>query len=234
MSFSEKIKSEIINNKMKNCCTLSLRYGELSTESKDISISLINKSLNKTCCKKAYIKGLFLGSGSITDPNKEYHFEISVKKKNIAEYILELLKDFNIQAKYIKRNKDTFVIYIKDSEKISTILAIMEANSSLLEYENVRIEKEIKNDINRNVNCETANITKTINSSYTQISAINKIKKNKDVYINLSDDLKEICNIRIKYPNDSLEEIRHKFSREISKSGIYHKFKKIIKISEEF
>lgn len=233
MSFSEKVKSEIINSKFKKCCTLALRYGELSTENKDMIVNNITTITKNTCCKKSYIKGLFLGSGCIVDPKREYHFEVTVKKKDIAIFVINLLKDFDIEAKYIKRNKDTFVIYIKDSEKIVTVLAIMEANNSLLEFENVRIEKEIKNDINRTVNCETANISKTVDSSYKQIMAINKIKENISVYATLNDDLKRLCVLRLKYPSDSLELLSKKFSKSISKSGIYHKLKKIIKIAEE-
>lgn len=233
MSFSEKVKSEIINIKYSKCCTLSLRYGELSTEKKDITIQELKKITKNNCCKKSYIKGLFLGSGSIADPNIEYHFEVSVKTKPVADYVINLLEEFNIEAKYMKRNKDTFVIYIKDSEKISTILAILGANNSLLEFENIRVEKEIKNDINRNVNCETANISKIINSSYKQIKAIEKIKENNDVYISLNNDLKELCELRLKYPNNSLEELKEKYSYQISKSGLYHKIQKIMKIAKE-
>lgn len=233
MSFSEKVKSEIMNNKYKKCCTTCLRYGELSTENKNMEIRELENVLKSVCCKKSYIKGLFLGSGCIVNPKTEYHFEIAVKQKAIAQFIIKLLEEFDIVAKYTKRNKDTFVIYLKDSEKIVTVLAIMEASNSLLEFENIRIEKDIINNVNRSVNCETANISKTINSSYKQINAINKIKEDVLTYSNLSEDLKQLCDLRLKYPNDSLDGLAKKFPKSISKSGIYHKFKKIIKVFKE-
>ena len=231
MSCSEDIKNEILMTKNKKCCILPLRYGELITESKDITIPELKKLITKKCCKKAFLKGVFLGSGCVVNPNTDYHFEITTKLKVYANYIVKLLNEFDLNAKTIKRNSD-YVIYLKGSEQIATLLAVIEANKAVLEYENVRISKSIKNDINRTVNCETANLIKTAEAAYKQIEAINKLKEQKR-FNDLKIKLQEIAELRLKFPEDSLEELASKCSYEISKSGVYHRLNKIIKLSEE-
>ena len=231
MSFSEKIKDEILMSKNKKCCILPLRYGELITESKDIKIVEVKKIIKDSCCKKAFLKGVFLGSGCVVNPNTDYHFEITIKSKVYADYIVKLLSEFELAPKIIKRNSN-YVIYLKDSEQISTLLAILEANKAVLEYENIRISKSITNNINRSVNCETANLTKTIEAAVKHQEAINKlIKQNK--FNNLNPKLREIASLRQQYPEASLDELALKCSYKISKSGVYHRLNKIIKIAEE-
>ena len=231
MSFSEQIKDEILMVKNKKCCVLPLRYGELITESRDIKLAEIRKVVKDTCCKKAFLKGVFLGSGCIVNPNSDYHFEITIKSKPYAEYVTKLLNEFGIQPKQIRRISNV-VVYLKDSEQISTLLAVLGANKSVLEYENIRINKSIKNNINRNVNCETANLTKTIEAAVKQQEAIEKLK-NEDKFSSLNPKLKEVANLRQKYPEASLDELAEKCSYKISKSGIYHRLNKIIKLAEE-
>jgi len=232
MSFSEQIKEEILNGSgIKKCCKKAIRYGELFTESEVIKkseIKLIVK--DRLCCKKSFLKGVFLGSGYIVDPVSEYHFEVSVNAKTQAGFIIDLLNEFGVNAKYIKRNK--YVVYIKDSESISVILGILGANNSLMQYENIRIEKSIKNDINRNINCETANIQKIVTMAYKQIYAIDKIIKAGQLD-NLKPSLKEVCILRKKYPEESLEELAKRTMEPLSKSGIYHRLNKIIQIAEK-
>lgn len=231
MSFSEQIKDEILRTKNKKCCILPLRYGELITESKDIKITDIKKLVKDSCCKRSFLKGVFLGSGCIVNPNIDYHFEVTTKYKVYADYIIKLMSQFNINAKLIKRNSN-YVIYLKDSEQISTLLAVLEANKAILEYENIRISKSIKNNINRSVNFETANLTKTIEAAVKQQHAIEKLKE-EDRFNELNPKLKEIAYLRLKYPEASLDELAEKCSYQISKSGVYHRLNKIIKLSEE-
>lgn len=231
MSFSEQIKDEILITKNKKCCILPLRYGELITESKDIKIIYIKKLVKDTCCKRAFLKGVFLGSGCVVNPNTDYHFEVTTKLKAYAEYIAKIMKEFELSPKIIRRNS-SYVIYLKDSEQISTLLAVLEANKAVLEYENIRISKSITNNINRSVNCETANLTKTIEAAVKQQEAINKLKE-EDRFDELNPKLKEIASLRLKYPEASLDELADKCSYEISKSGVYHRLNKIIKIAEE-
>lgn len=231
MSFSEDIKNEILMTKNKKCCVLPLRYGELITESTDIKLGDIKKIIEKTCCKKAFLKGVFLGSGCVVNPKTDYHFEISLKGKTYLNFVMKIIEEFGITPKYIKRNND-YVIYIKGSEQIATLLAVIEANKAVLEYENVRIEKSITNDINRTVNCETANLNKIAKASYKHIEAISKLKED-GRFDTLNVKLREIANLREEYPEASLEELATKCSYEISKSGVNHRLNKIVKIAEE-
>jgi len=231
MSFSEKIKDEILTTKNKKCCILPLRYGELITESKDITTSELKKIIKDTCCKKAFLKGVFLGSGCVVNPNTDYHFELTVKSKAYADYVIKTISEFDLFPKQIKRHSN-YVIYIKDSEQISTLLAILGANKAVLEYENIRISKSIKNNINRNVNCETANLTKTIQAAVRQQEAIEKLKR-EDKFNSLNSKLREIASLRLEYPELSLDELAEKCSYNISKSGVYHRLNKIIKLAEE-
>lgn len=231
MSFSEQVKDEILMTKNKKCCILPLRYGELVTESKDIKLTDIKKIVKDTCCKRAFLKGVFLGSGCIVNPNTDYHFEVTTKSKVYADYVIKLMSEFELLPKLIKRNSN-YVIYLKGSEQISTLLAIFEANRAVLEYENIRINKSIKNNINRSVNCETANLTKTIEAAVKQQEAIKKLKA-EDKFNELNPKLKEIASLRLKYPEASLDELALKCSYKISKSGVYHRLNKIVKLAEE-
>ena len=231
MSFSEKIKDEILMTKNKKCCIMPLRYGELITESKDISIKEIRNMTINNCCKRAFLKGVFLGSGCVTDPNKDYHFEITLKSKIYSNYVKSIFNEFNLNPKEIKRGSN-YVLYLKDSDSISTYLAIVGANKAILEYENVRISKSLKNDINRTVNCETANLSKTIEAAIRQVEAINKLKRN-NKFDDLKVNLKEAAMLRLKCPESSLEELVELANFKTSKSGLYHRLEKIIKLSEE-
>lgn len=231
MSFSENIKNEILTTSFKDCCLSALRQGEIITESKDINISNLKSFINNTCCKKSFIKGAFLGSGCVINPNVDYHFEITVKLKKAADQIVAVLKEFNLNPKIIKRNKNMYVVYIKGAEDISILLAILGANRAMLKYENIRIEKSIKNEVNRAVNCETANLSKVVNASYKQIRAIDLIVQ-KGMYDNLNASLKEVCKLRKENPIASLEDLSKMSSTPISKSGVYHRLKKIEKMAE--
>ena len=126
--------------------------------------------------QKAIVKGAFLGAGSITDPNKQYHLEVIFQEKNNAEYILNICKNFGVYLKILE-NKDKFHLYIKDGEEISKFLALLGANRGVLSFEDVRITKEIKNNVNRLVNCETANLNKIVNASVNQVNDIKLIQK---------------------------------------------------------
>ena len=231
MSFSEQIKDEILMTKNKKCCILPLRYGELITESKDITVSELKKLIKDKCCKKAFLKGIFLGSGCVVNPNTDYHFEISTKSKPYADYVINLMSEFGVTAKQIKRNSN-YIIYLKGSEQISTLLAVLEANKAVLEYENIRINKSITNNINRSVNCETANLSKTIEAAVKQQEAIRKLKE-EDKFNELNPKLKEIASLRLKFPEASLDELADRCSYKISKSGVYHRLNKIIKLAED-
>ena len=235
MSFSQNIKDEILNLKVnKKCCTNVQKIAELLTEGENIDIKSIKNDIkNNNCCKKAFLRGVFLGTGCIVDPNTDYHFEITCRSKKNSSIILDVINNIiGLEAKQIKRGTNLYVVYIKDSEQISLILSYLGASKSLFEYENIRAERSIKNNINRNINCETANLTKTISAAYKQLVAIQKLEQN-GIIDELSSELREICMLRKENPEISLDELSKLCSHPITKSGVNHRLKKIIELADK-
>ncbi len=246
MSFSSKVKEEILKgfSNSKNCCIIAEKFGEYLTEyksRKDIQEesyeykNFFDISKLDECCIKSLLKGAFLGSGCIVDPNLDYHFEISCKSKSCANYLFNLLSLLEFTPKILKRpNSNIYTIYIKESEQISLFLSLIGANSSMLKFEQVRVEKDVKNKVNRANNCETANLAKTIKSSVEQVEAIEKLKKY-GAYDRLNEKLKYTIKLRLKYKDESLDYISKKTSGDnyISKSGLKHRLDKIVKLASE-
>ena len=210
MSFSSDIKDELLELKMWDLGSNMKQDEQLA---------------------RLYIREAFIKSGSMNDPNKKYHLQIMFKEKEKAEEMQTLLNNFNIHAKIIKKEKD-YMLYLKDGEEISEFLALVGANKSVIKFEEVRVIKETRNDINRLVNCETANLNKTINASVKQIEDINKIKK-AGKFNELPETLKEIAEVRINNPEMSLIELGKLLDKPIGKSGVNHRLKKLSQISEE-
>lgn len=181
---------------------------------------------------KAIIRGAFLGAGSINNPESKYHLEIILSTKSNAEKIINILKIFTIEAKKLER-KNGYSIYIKDGEEISKLLALIGANSSVLKFEQIRVLRDMKNNINRKVNCETANLNKTVNAAVKQIEAIKKLKKTGE-FDKLSESLKEIAKIRIENPDASLVELGQMLKDPIGKSGVNHRLNKILSVAQNF
>ncbi len=182
-------------------------------------------------CKRAYIKGAFMGCGSISDPEKSYHAEFVSSREVHSKEICELLDGFGINGKTILR-KNYYVTYIKESEQISDLLALMGANNAVLEFENIRAVKETRNQINRVINCETANLDKIVDTSMRQINNIKVLKKHKAID-KLPDHLKELAYLRLKHTNASLKELGEMLSPPLGKSGVNHRLRKIEEIAEE-
>lgn len=180
---------------------------------------------------KALVRGTFLGGGSLNNPNNKYHLEILFESKLNAEYIYKVLNTFYIKSKILIRKK-SFSIYIKDAEEISKFLALIGANKAVLNFEEIRVERHTRNNINRLVNCETANLNKTINASVTQINAIKYLKEHKK-FEELPENLKEIAEVRLKNPDASLVELGQMLENPIGKSGVNHRLKRICEIAEE-
>lgn len=178
---------------------------------------------------KWLVKGAYLGAGSINNPEKKYHLEIGISQKEDADKIIEYLKLYDIKSNCIEKNNE-YSIYIKDGEEISKLLALMGANSSVLKFEEIRVQREMNNKINRIVNCETANLNKTINASIEQIEAIKKLKQNKN-FEKMDDSLKEMAEIRLENPNASLIELGKMLKKPIGKSGVNYRLKKIMEIA---
>lgn len=180
---------------------------------------------------RSIVRGAFLGGGSITEPNSRYHLEVRLDSIEAREKLIQIINRFDIKLKLLDR-KYSFSVYIKDGEEISKFLALTGAGASVLKYEDIRVLKETKNNVNRKVNCETANLNKTVNAAVIQIRAIEKIKKEKK-WKSLSPNLQELAELRLENPDATLEELGKMLSEPIGKSGVNHRLKRIIEISEE-
>ena len=180
-------------------------------------------------CKRAIVRGAFLGAGSINNPSRTYHLEINLSTKNNMEFLDEILKQCNIRCKKLENNNS---IYLKDGEEISSIIALFGASSSVLKFEDIRVQKEMKGKVNRIVNCQSANLNKTLNASVEQIDAIRRLQQS-NKFNNLDDNLKEIALLRLEYPDMSLVELGKKLKEPLGKSGVNYRLKRIIKIAED-
>ena len=185
----------------------------------------------QNCCKRAFIRGAFLASGSISDPEKGYHFEIVCQDETKAENLRDIIHTFQIDAKIVLRKK-SYVVYVKEGAQIVDMLAIMEANVALMNLENIRILKEMRNSVNRKVNCETANINKTVSAAVKQIEDIRLIKEKTGLH-NLNEGLAEIAELRLQYPEATLKELGMMLSPQVGKSGVNHRLRKLSEIADE-
>ena len=179
--------------------------------------------------KKAIIRGTFMGAGSINNPEREYHLEMEVTNEQNMNTVLDLLLEFGIKAKYMEA-KNKYYIYLKEGEEISKFLALIGAAKAVMKFEDIRIQKEMRGKVNRLVNCETANLNKTINASIEQIAAIRKLQENGE-FKKLDDNLKEIALLRLENPDMSLIELGKKLKVPIGKSGVNYRLRKIMEIS---
>ena len=180
---------------------------------------------------KSLIIGSFMGSGSINNPEKKYHLEIDFENEENLEKIKDVLEKLGIRTKkMITENKKS--IYIKEGEEISKFLALIGANKAVMKFEDIRIQKEMRGKVNRLVNCETANLNKTINASIEQIAAIKKLKET-GKFNKLNDNLKEIANLRLENPDMPLVELGKRLKEPVGKSGVNYRLKKIMELANE-
>ncbi|MBQ4473716.1 MAG: DNA-binding protein WhiA [Lachnospiraceae bacterium] len=181
--------------------------------------------LRRDCCKRAYLRGTFLAAGMITNPEKAYQFEILTNDEERAERIRALIATFGVRAKVMSRGKN-YVVYVKEGEQIVDLLNVMGAHVALMNFENVRILKEMRNQVNRGVNCETANIKKTVNAARRQVEDIAYIQETAGLS-SLPDNLEQIARLRLEEPDISLAELGEMLQPPISKSGVNHRLRKI-------
>ena len=178
---------------------------------------------------KAIVRGSFMGAGSITNPKSKYHLEVVFQSEENAIKINQILNNFEINSKILKRAKN-YIVYIKDGEEISKFLAFIGANNSVLKFEENRVIRDVRNNVNRIVNCETANLNKTIDAAVKQIEDI-KLIKARNEFIKLPDGLKELANLRIENPDVSITELGKMLSKPLSKSGVNHRLLKLKEIA---
>ncbi|SFG62484.1 hypothetical protein SAMN05660649_02164 [Desulfotomaculum arcticum] len=187
--------------------------------------------LQKECCRRSYLRGIFLGGGSVNNPGGTYHLEIITGDGRHAEAISGLLQQFGLPAR-ISSRKQWYVVYLKDSEQIVECLNIMGAHTALLEYENTRIYKDMRNKVNRLVNCETANLNKTIDAAMRQSENIRVIAGSIGIE-KLPHSLREVAELRLHYPDASLKELGEMMDPPLGKSGVNHRLRKLDKIAEK-
>ena len=196
--------------------------------------SLILENLlvvQQNCCKRAYIRGAFLSSGSISDPEKGYHFEIVYPDEKKAEQLQTIIRSFSVDAKIVQRKK-SYVVYVKEGAQIVDMLAVMGANVALMDLENIRILKEMRNSVNRKVNCETANINKTVNAAVKQMEDI-KLVQQKMGFEQLNEGLAQVAELRMQYPEATLKELGMMLSPQVGKSGVNHRLRKLSAMADE-
>ncbi len=183
------------------------------------------------CCSRAFIRGAFLGGGSVNDPERGYHMEFDAHNSEDANLLRSELSKLGFGSR-ITRRKESFVVYIKDCETIAQVLGAMGAGAGALALYNTQIEKDVRNRVNRTVNCETANIKKTTAAYIKHMAAIKKIKE-AGAFDELPIGLREAARLRMEYPDDSLKELGEKFTPKIGKSGVNHRMEKLIEFAEE-
>ena len=182
------------------------------------------------CCKRAFVRGAFLAAGSMSNPEKSYHIEIVCAASKKAEQLKTVINSYGLDAKVIIRKK-AYVVYLKEGSQIVDLLNIMEAPIALMEMENVRILKEMRNSVNRKVNCETANINKTVSAAMKQVEDIEYIRDTIG-FKELPEGLREIAQMRLEYPNETLKELGELLQTPLGKSGVNHRLRKLSEIAE--
>ena len=182
------------------------------------------------CCRRAFLRGAFLASGSISDPEKFYHFEIVCATEPKALQIQSIMATFDIEAKIVMR-KRYYVAYIKEGSQIVDMLNVMEAHVALMELENVRIMKEMRNSVNRKVNCETANINKTVSAAVRQMEDITYIR-DQIGFDKLPEGLRDVALTRLAYPEAALKELGQLMASPLGKSGVNHRLRKLSEIAQ--
>lgn len=187
--------------------------------------------IQSVCCKRAYLRGAFLGSGSVSDPEKGYHLEFVNQTEKQSLFLKEIMESLEMEPKIVPR-KNNSILYLKEGTQIVDLLNIMGAHVALMELENVRIVKEVRNNVNRIVNCETANLKKTVSAAVRQVQDIEYIQDTIGIST-LPDNLGEIARFRLEYPSSSLKELGEMLSPPVGKSGVNHRLKKISEIAEQ-
>lgn len=207
--------------------TVRMWDGETETTADSVDGILIQQ----TCCRRAYLRGAFLAGGSISDPQKSYHFEIVSRNLRQAAQLMDVMNGFGLEAKTVTRKKHR-VVYVKEGARIVDLLNMTGAHVALMNLENVRILKEMRNSVNRRVNCETANISKTVDAAVRQLKDIEYIRDTAGLS-SLPDNLRETAALRLEYPDAPLKELGTYLSPPVGKSGVNHRLRRISEIAEQ-
>lgn len=204
------------------------KFGHSLTET---SLRMNRANISDECCQSAFLRGAFLACGTVTDPERGYHLEFVVPYKRLCMDFMKFMDELGLNPKYIVR-KGNHVIYFKDSESIEDILAIIGAQSASLHVMGIKIEKDVKNTVNRRLNFEISNINKTVNAANQQVEAIELIESCMGISA-LPDNLQELAHLRLENPEASLSELGKMLDEPISRSGINHRLSRIVGIADK-
>ena len=197
-----------------------------------LRVNLANlEQTNDDCCSRAFIRGAFLVCGSVTDPQKDYHIEFSVQKAKLCDDLMQIISDVGLKAKKIIRN-NSYVIYSKDAESVEDFIGTMGANNAFIKVMQTRAIKDLKNQINRRSNFESANMSRSIEAGLKQVSLIEEVLE-KISLEDMTEDLSTLCSLRLENPDVSLDELGKLMTPELSRSAVSRRFKKLEKIAEE-
>ncbi len=209
-----------------HCERIRSRFGHAN----EVAIRLNRANLDCDACVYAYLRGAFLACGAITNPEVDYHLEFNVPYYNLSHDLMTLMGEVGLLAKCVKR-KGNYVVYFKESEQIEDCLTMIGAVSASLELMNVKMIKSIRNNVNRVANCESANLDKTVAASVAQTEAVRRIESTVGCDA-LPEELRELCRLRLENPDYSLRELGENLEPPISRSGVNHRFRRIIEIAE--
>ncbi len=204
------------------------RFGHGGSE---VTLRLNRAVLDCEECAAAFIRGAFLVCGAVTNPQVDYHLEFSVPYLNLSRDLIALLGELGLHARTVRR-KGNYVVYFKESEQIEDCLTLMGAMNASLELMNVKIFKNIRNNVNRAANCESANLDKTVAAALVQTEAVRKIEQRMGLDA-LPEELRQLCRLRLENPDFSLRELGEQLEPPISRSGVNHRLKRIMEIAEE-
>lgn len=207
------------------------RLGMLDAAGRLSNEAVRDELVRRECCRRAYLRGVFLGGGSVNSPEGNYHLEIITDNETFARYIEKLMQKMRLSAR-ISRRKNWFVVYLKESEQIIDFLNLVGAHSALLNFENARIFKDMRNQVNRLVNCETANLNKTVNAAVRHLENIELISDTVGLG-QIPESLREVAELRVKYPDASLKELGELIQPRLGKSGVNHRLRKIEEIADQ-
>ncbi len=204
---------------------LGIMRGEVINAGRDMGL------LRKTCCRRAYLRGAFLGGGSVSRPEGEYHLELVTGNFDFARTLVRLLKAFGLPARMTDRKQD-YVVYLKDGDAITSLLRIIGAHNALFVFENVRVVKDMRNQVNRLVNCETANLQKTVNAAVRQVESIKVIAAAMGLD-KLPPSLREAAELRLAHQEATLQELVDLVDGRVGKSGMNHRLRKLEQIARD-
>ncbi len=224
------LRDETVCYQILSECGLLSSLESFGPEDGTAALSIAPEITERTCCKRAFIRGAFLAAGSVTDPEKAYHLEFVCLDETMAERVSSLLQSFEIESHIVRRTKYR-VVYLKDGDQIVETLNVMEAHRSMMELENIRIMKEMRERVNRKVNCETANLQKAASAATQQKKDIEFLKSRRE-WNQMPENLREMALLRLQYPEASLKELGDLSNPPVGKSGVNHRLRKIREFAE--